>query len=230
LPIAESFLSPRAWAFTLLGLDGYCAAVAQDSRAASMRRLLADRLMALLASVETKDWVWFEDVLAYDNARLPQALITTGLSAGVPAYVTAGLRSLRWLMALQRTPAGHFRPVGSESFGDKRRMPRSFDQQPLEATAAISACLAAWRADGDSKWMSDAQRAFAWFLGSNDLSTPLVDLETGSCRDGLHPDRVNENRGGESAVSYLLGLAEIRELARLGGNRTKPTALRVLRA
>jgi glycosyltransferase involved in cell wall biosynthesis len=229
-PIAESFRSPRAWAFTLLGLDGYCAAAAQDSRAASMRRLLADRLMSLLAAVETADWVWFEEVLAYDNARLPQALITTGLSAGVPAYVAAGLRSLRWLMALQRTPAGHFRPVGSESFGDRRRIPRSFDQQPLEAAAAISACLAAWRADGDPKWMSDAQRAFAWFLGSNDLSAPLVDLETGSCRDGLHPDRVNENRGGESAVSYLLGLAEIRELARLGGNRTKPAPLRVLRA
>ena len=228
-PMAESLRSPRAWAFTLLGLDGYCAAT-QDSRAASMRRLLADRLMSLLASVEAKDWVWFEEELAYDNARLPQALIVTGLSVSVPSYVAAGLRSLRWLMEIQKTTAGHFRPVGSDSFGDKRRLPRSFDQQPLEAAAAISACLAASRADGDSKWKSEAQRAFAWFLGSNDLSLPLVDLETGGCRDGLHPDRVNQNRGGESVVSYLLGLAEIRELARLAGNRPKPTALRVLRA
>lgn len=228
--IAEDFRSPRAWAFTLLGLDAYCAVTPQDSRAAAMRRMLADRLMSVLAAVETKDWVWFEDVLAYDNARLPQALIATGVSVGVPAYVAAGLRSLRWLMALQRTAAGHFRPVGSQSFGDKHRLPRSFDQQPLEAAAAISACLAAWRADGDARWKSDAQRAFAWFLGSNDLSAPLVDLDTGGCRDGLHPDRVNENRGGESAVSWLLGLAEIRQLARLGGNRTKATPLRVLRA
>jgi hypothetical protein len=186
--------------------------------------------MSLLASVEAKDWVWFEEELAYDNARLPQALIVTGLSVSVPSYVAAGLRSLRWLMEIQKTTAGHFRPVGSDSFGDKRRLPRSFDQQPLEAAAAISACLAASRADGDSKWKSEAQRAFAWFLGSNDLSLPLVDLETGGCRDGLHPDRVNQNRGGESVVSYLLGLAEIRELARLAGNRPKPTALRVLRA
>ena len=228
-PMAESLRSPRAWAFTLLGLDGYCA-VTQDSRAASMRRLLADRLVSLLVSVETKDWVWFEEELAYDNARLPQALIVTGLSLSVPSYVAAGLRSLRWLMEPQKTTAGHFRPVGSDSFGDKRRLPRSFDQQPLEAAAAISACLAASRADSDSKWKSEAQRAFAWFLGSNDLSLPLVDLETGGCRDGLHPDRVNQNRGGESVVSYLLGLAEIRELARLAGNRPKPTALRVLRA
>ncbi|MBB6093851.1 glycosyltransferase involved in cell wall biosynthesis [Povalibacter uvarum] len=230
LPSAESFHSPRAWAFTLLGLDAYCTVAPQDSRAPSMRRLLADRLMSVLASVETEDWVWFEEVLAYDNARLSQALIVTGLAAGVPAYAAAGRRSLRWLMALQRSVAGHFRPVGSGSFGDKRRLPRSFDQQPLEAAAAISACLAAWRADGDPQWASDAQRAFAWFLGSNDLSTPLVDTETGSCRDGLHADRANENRGGESAVSYLMGLAEMREFARLVSNRPKPARLRMLRA
>jgi glycosyltransferase involved in cell wall biosynthesis len=229
LPSAESFGSPRAWAFTLLGLDAYCVAVAEDSRARQIRHLLADRLMSILSSVETKDWVWFEEGLAYENARLSQALIATGLSVGVPAYTAAGLRSLRWLMALQTTAAGLFRPIGSETFGDRRKPPRPFDQQPLEATATISACLAAWRADGDPKWKADAGRAFAWFLGSNDLSTSLVDLETGSCRDGLHPDRANENRGGESVVSYLLGLAEIRALARLGGSRTQPAPLRVLR-
>jgi hypothetical protein len=224
------FHSPRAWAFALLGLDAYCVAVAEDSSAGELRHLLADRLMSILSSVETKDWVWFEEGLAYDNPRLPQALIATGISIGVPTYVAAGLRTLRWLMTLQTSRAGIFRPVGSESFGDKRQQPRAFDQQPLEATATISACLAAWRANGDPKWKADAARAFAWFLGSNDLSSPLIDLETGSCRDGLHPDRPNENRGGESVVSYLLGLAEIRQLARMGGNRTKPAPLRALRA
>jgi hypothetical protein len=105
-----------------------------------------------------------------------------------------------------------------------------FDQQPLEATATISACLAAWRADGDVKWKADAERAFAWFLGSNDLSSPLVDLETGSCRDGLHPDRANENRGGESVVSYLLSLTEIRQLERTLADRMKPMPVLALRA
>lgn len=83
----------------------------------------------------------------------------------------------------------------------------------LEAAAMISACLAAWCADGNIEWKADAVRVFGWFLGCNDLWLPLVDLETGSCRDGLHPDRANENRGGESAVSYLLSAAEIRQLA-----------------
>ena len=226
---AESFRSPRAWAFTLLGLDAYCTSVTEDSPAQRLRHLLAERLISIMSVVATKEWVWFEEGLAYDNARLPQALIVTGISTGAPAYVEAGLRSLRWLMTLQTTPAGFFRPIGTEGFGDKRKLPRAFDQQPLEATAAISACLAAWRADGDVEWRAEAARAFAWFLGSNDLSLPLVDLETGSCCDGLHPDRPNENRGGESVISYLLGLAEIRQLARISGNRTelaRPQALR----
>jgi glycosyltransferase involved in cell wall biosynthesis len=221
LPTAASFGSPRAWAFTLLGLDGYCAAVAEDADARRVRRLLADRLMARLALAETNDWVWFEEGLTYDNARLPQALIVTGLATATPAYVAAGLRSLRWLTPVQTAPAGHFRPIGSETFGDERQPPRPFDQQPLEAAATISACLAAWRADGDVAWKAAAARAFEWFLGGNDLSLPLVDLETGSCRDGLHPDRRNENRGGESVVSYLLGLAEIRQIARLGEFRVE---------
>jgi glycosyltransferase involved in cell wall biosynthesis len=228
LPPVESFRSPRAWAFTLLGLEAFRASFPEDTCAMQLQHLLAGKLSSLLSAVETQDWVWFEDELAYDNARLSQALIVTGGCAGVAAYTAAGLRSLRWLMTLQTTEMGFFRPVGSHSFGDKRTPPRAFDQQPLEATATISACLAAWRADGDFKWRADAERAFEWFLGSNDLSILLVDLETGSCCDGLHPGRANENRGGESVVSYLLGLAEIRRLARSAGECRRPRQLRAL--
>jgi glycosyltransferase involved in cell wall biosynthesis len=221
LATVEGFASPRAWAFTLLGLDGYCAVVPEDTAAERIRHDLAERLISILAAVETRDWVWFEEGLSYDNARLSQALIVTGMATGSLAFIDAGLRTLHWLMALQTTSTGRFRPVGSDSFGDKRRAPRPFDQQPLEAAAAISACLAAWRADDDADWKADATRAFAWFLGGNDLSQSLVDPDTGSCRDGLHPDRLNENRGGESVVSYLLGLSEIRRIARVSDGRAK---------
>lgn len=218
LPTVESFRSPRAWAFTLLGLDGYCAVRGDDVAARRLRLLLAARLMDVLARVETKDWIWFEEGLSYDNARLPQALILTGLASATPAYVTAGLRTLCWLMKRQTAPLGHFRPVGTDGFHDRRMPPQGFDQQPLEAAATISACHAAWRADHDIEWRNEAARALAWFLGSNDLSLPLVDLDTGSCRDGLHRTRVNENRGGESVVSYLLGLLEFRKLSRAVGH------------
>jgi glycosyltransferase involved in cell wall biosynthesis len=230
LPTAEAFRSPRAWAFTLLGLDAYCAAAPNDLHARDLRPVLAGRLMTILASVETSGWVWFEAGLAYDNARMPQALLVTGMATRTPTYIDAGLRSLRWLMTQQTAPAGHFRPIGTAGFGEQRQHPRSFDQQPVEAAATISACLAAWRADGDPEWKAVATQAFAWFFGSNDLSVALVDPETGSCRDGLHPDRANENRGGESVLSYLLSLAEIRQLARSNTELARPPALRAVRA
>jgi glycosyltransferase involved in cell wall biosynthesis len=227
---AKSFRSPRAAAFTLLGLDAYCAVMPDDRRAQETRRILADGLMLGLKSVATPDWLWFEEGLAYDNARLPQALIVTGMATRTPGYVDAGLRSLRWLMAQQTASTGHFRPVGTAGFGELRKPPRAFDQQPVDATATSAACLSAWRADDDAEWRSTATRVFSWFLGSNDLSVALVDTETGSCRDGLHPGRANENRGGESVVCYLLGLAEIRQLARVSVNPANPVALRAIGA
>ncbi len=214
LPAVEEFSSPRAWAFSLLGLDAYCMLVGGDRFASRVRSALADRLMALLAATESKDWVWFEDQLAYDNARLCQALIVTGLATQTPRYVEAGLRSLRWLMSLQTTSSGCFRPVGTRSFGMARRKPEAFDQQPVEASATISACLAASRAEDDTEWPAGAMRAFRWFLGENDLQTALVDPDTGGCSDGLHPDRANENKGAESVLSYLLGLVEMRQFKR----------------
>lgn len=230
LPAVETFRSPRAWALTLLGLDSYCAVAPADGRARRLRTLLADRLMTILAAVETPDWCWFEEGLAYDNARLSQALIVTGTATGAPGLAAAGTRSLRWLTARQTGPAGHFRPVGTAGFGQRRCPPAGFDQQPLEAAATISASLAAWRADGDGQWKIEAARAFAWFSGANDLGVGLVDRVTGGCRDGLHPDRANENQGGESVVSYLLGLAEMRALARASGGRPVLMPLRSTRA
>jgi hypothetical protein len=183
--------------------------------ASRLQQQLADRLMELLGTVETHDWIWFEEGLSYDNARFCEALIVTGLATGTTRFIDSGLRTLDWLMARQTGASGFFRPVGTDGFHDVRTPPRPFDQQPVEAAATISACGLAYRASGNLKWKRDAMRAFGWFLGENDLALPLVDVEAGSCRDGLHPDRRNENRGGESVVSYLLGLAQIRALERI---------------
>jgi hypothetical protein len=226
LPVVEQFSSPRAWAFSLLGLDAYCRVEVGDHRANGIRKLLADRLITLFHATQDKDWIWFEDVLAYDNARLPQALIQTGLSTHTPEYVDVGIRSLRWLMSVQSTSSGCFRPVGSKSFGKIRHQPDAFDQQPVEAWATISACFAAWQAENSPEWLTWATRAFQWFLGENDLRAALVDPATGRCSDGLHPDRPNENKGAESVLSYLLGLVAIRQFT-TAADATKP-ALKLL--
>lgn len=227
LPVVETFHSPRAWAFTLLGLDAYCEANPPEQTITACRELLAQRLMSSLATVETPDWVWFENLLAYDNARLSEALLLTGLATETPAYIDAGLRTLRWLMAQQTAPTGHFRPVGTESFGVVRQPPKRFDQQPVEAAATISACLTAWRANSTGEWEVGALRAFSWFLGDNDLACPLIEAATGSCADGLHPDRPSENKGAESVLSYLLGLTEIRRFMRTDAGPDQQAPVRV---
>jgi glycosyltransferase involved in cell wall biosynthesis len=225
LPSVEGFASPRAWAFSLLGLDAYCTLAGGDSFADRMRSLLADKLVSVFSATESKDWIWFEGVLAYDNARLPQALIQTGLTTHTSQYVETGLRSLHWLMSLQTSSSGHFRPIGTKSFGRLRQKPEAFDQQPVEASATISACLAAGRAEDGAEWPAGAMRAFGWFLGKNDLQTTLIDPDSGSCSDGLHPDRPNENKGAESLLAYLLALVEIRQFKRaMAIDRTRPEA------
>jgi hypothetical protein len=215
----EGFTSPRAWAFTLLGIDAYCIAEGTNGLVGEMRKALADRLVEVLERTEARhpnlagapDWDWFEDILAYDNARLPQALVRTGLATGISVYRDAGLQTLRWLSRVQTAPSGCFRPVGSQSFGRVRQAPLGFDQQPIEAWATISASIAAWHADGDPRWSVEATRALEWFAGRNDLQQTLIDPHTGSCCDGLHPDRPNQNQGAESCLSYLHSLVEMRE-------------------
>ncbi|WP_353226545.1 glycosyltransferase family 4 protein [Novosphingobium sp.] len=223
------FTSPRAWAFALIGLADYCPAHPQDREAARVRLMLAERLHTCLTTYESDDWVWFEDRLSYDNARLCEALIVSGAGLGVKHLVDAGLRALHWLVAMQTAPSGHFRPVGSEGFlHGSRAAPAHFDQQPVEACATIAACLAAQAVDHAAIWPIEAHRALAWFTGSNDLGIPLVDVATGSCRDGLHPDRANENRGAESVLSWVLALSDMRRIVAgtpsRGGPVTTPTA------
>lgn len=211
LPVIESFTSPRAWAFALIGLHGYCPDHPQDREVARVRLMLAQRLHDQLETYATDGWTWFEHGLSYDNARLCEALIVTGDAMGVRHLVDAGLRTLIWLIAQQTTADGHFRPVGTAGFqAGARQPPADFDQQPVEVPATIAACLAASRVDPAPLWQAEAARAFAWFDGANQLGVPLADPVDGSCRDGLHPDRANQNRGAESVLAYLVATIDLR--------------------
>ena len=119
---------------------------------------------------------------------------------------------MSWLVGQQKAPAGHFRPIGSEGFYHRGRDRAQFDQQPVEACATVSACLAAYQATDDTVWLKEARLAFEWFLGSNDLGLELYDAKTGGCCDGLQEDRVNQNQGAESTLSFLLALGEMKLL------------------
>ena len=213
VPAVVGFHSPRACAYALLGIQEYLHSYAGDRDAQRVRSALAQKLLDLYESVHRPDWKWFEDVVAYGNARLPQALLLAGSAGGNDRMISAGLDSLEWLMETQRCPAnGHFVPIGSEGFYRQGGEQARFDQQPVEAAGAVSACLQAYRVTGDDRWRVDAWSAFNWFLGDNDLQLPLYDSATGGCRDGLHPDRANQNQGAESTLSFLMALLEMHSL------------------
>ncbi len=217
VPAAVEFKSPRACAFALLGLQEYLDSFPGDRAALSAADALANRLLNSYRAVHSEDWDWFEDSLAYSNARLPQALIRAGMRSGNDEMVSAGLKALDWLTSVQRCEEkGHFVPIGSHGFYSKKTEKARFDQQPVEACAAVSACLQAYRATGKSRWLKEAWSAFNWFLGDNDLQIALYDPTTGGCRDGLHPDRANENQGAESTLSFLMALLEMRQLEGAG--------------
>ena len=213
LPAALESYSPRAGAYALLGIQEYLNSYPGDRDAQKIRSVLSRRLLEMYESIRRPDWKWFENVVAYGNARLPQAMLVVGSAGSDDRMVSGGLEALDWLLKAQHCETNHhFVPIGSQGFyhqgGEKAR----FDQQPIEAAGAVSACLEAYRITGDGRWRSEAWSAFNWFLGDNDLQLPLYDSVTGGCRDGLHPERANQNQGAESTLSFLMALLEMHSL------------------
>jgi hypothetical protein len=171
-----------------------------------------DFLHRLLDASRRPDWAWFEAVLGYDNPRLSQALIEAGLGLERPDFVATGLETLEWIAGKQIAASGHFRPIGSDTFG-KPHAHLPFDQQPLEAHAAVDAAAAAWRATGEAKWFDHARAAYAWLFGANDRGVVLADLATGRCRDGINPRGANRNCGAESILAFQLAHYSVLALA-----------------
>ena len=210
VPAILSFSSPRAWAFCILGLQAYLDWFPGDRAIQGARNTLANRLLDIYERTHNASWHWFEKSLSYSNARLPQALILAGFRSNNKPMIAAGIEALEWLAATQHCgDKDIFVPVGSSGVFSEGAEKARFDQQPVEACATISACLEAHRLTRENQWLDEAQRAFRWFLGKNDLQVPLYDAETGGCRDGLHPDRVNENQGAESTLSFLMALLDM---------------------
>lgn len=210
LSAVESFTSPRAWAFTLLGIHEFLSARPENDQVCDAGEFFKERLIDLWMRCATEDWPWFEASVTYENARLCQALLQCGQRIPSSKALEIGLTSLNWLASLQTTRQGHFRPIGSNGFYVRGGNRAEFDQQPVEAQAMVSACLEAFRATEDTAWLREAKRAFDWFLGRNDLGLPLYDAATGGCGDGLHADRVNENQGAESSLAFHLALVEMK--------------------
>lgn len=219
--LALELVSPRAHGFAMLGAAAMLEAHDGHALSRTILTRFGDELVALLAEARRPEWEWFEIVLAYDNARLPEALIRAGIALKRDDFIKVGVDTLDWIVGKQTSPEGRFRAVGSESFGRVYADPLPFDQQPLEAQATIDACCAAFEATGDTRWVDEAQRAYRWYLGVNDLDLPLSSGADGGCYDGLTPVGLNRNQGAESILALQLASCAISGLSKRA--ETMPT-------
>ncbi len=212
LPIVQTFTSPRAWAYTVLGIHEYRKRFAGDRVAHDVLENLGEKLLKLYKQVNAPDWSWFEDVVSYGNAILPHALLICGNELDRDDMKDAALQSLQWLVDLQHTSDGYFNFIGNRGFYRRNGDKTASDQQPIEAQAMVSACLYAYTITNDMHWYQYARAAFEWLLGRNHLGQLLYVTTTGGCRDGLHPNAVNQNQGAESTLSYLISSVELQHL------------------
>jgi hypothetical protein len=207
----ENFSSPRAIAFSLVGVHAYLHKFSGDSDVRRIRDVLAGRLYDQFKNNATDNWLWLENALNYANGKLAHAMLLSGVGMQRNDMIAMGLNSLKWLLAIQ-TEDDHFVPIGSNGWYDKGGARARFDQQPVEANAMIEACVEAFKVTRDKSWFDSAVRCFNWFLGQNDLNLPLYDPKTGGCRDGLMADGINQNEGAESSLAWLLSLMTLQKL------------------
>jgi len=205
-PVLDASLSPHCVAYAVLGLSRIDPEL-MSSPLQALLGTLAVRLLDWYNGVARPGWMWLEDSLSYDNARLSQALIAAGHRLGHDAMLEAGLASLSWYAAqcgiderVLRLVGNDWRRRGEQLAGDEG------DEQPLDAAALVEAYVEAMMATGHTPYGRKALRAFEWFLGRNRLEIPVYDFATGGCHDGVGIETLNDNEGAESTLSFLQAL------------------------
>lgn len=218
-PALSRLTSPRAAAFCMLGAAALLRRVGHHPGAERILDDGGELLHRLIEHSRRPDWAWFEAVLGYDNPRLSQALIEAGHMRGRTEWIEAGIETMEWIATRQIAASGNFRPVGSETFG-KPHAQLPFDQQPLEAQAAVEAAEAAHAVTGRARWIDHAMAAYGWYFGLNDRHAVLADLTSGRCRDGVTPRGLNENCGAESILAFQLAHYSLTRLCKAGSHRS----------
>jgi len=209
LPAIEPFTSPRAWAFSILGLQAYLTVYGGDTDACNMRNLLADKIYQLFKNNATDQWPWCEEKATYANALLPHALIIAGQAMPNPDMYEMGIKSLKWLLKVQTASDGHLSLIGNAGWLDKQGNHSKFGQQPIEVMSLINACLDVYISTQEKPWLQESERCLSWFMGQNDLQTPVYDYKTGGCGDGIESYGVSANQGAESSLAWIISLIKM---------------------
>ncbi len=202
LPRTFDFSSPRAIAYTLLGLCKGEIPVFSE-KLLQMVSLLSNWLINLYQLKQDKAWFWFENYLTYCNGILPQALFAAYSLNGDKKALKVGHDSLNFLNSILFRD-GYLNIVGNQGWYSKGGRIPLFDQQPVDAASIYFACMEAYVGIGNRDYLDLAKLAHAWYRGANVHSLSLYNAETGGCFDALTEDGVNLNQGAESTLSLIL--------------------------
>lgn len=209
----KDFTHLRSKTFALIGICEYLKNCNEIEERLNLKQIIIDfskDLMDSYSKYQTPEWKWFEEGLSYCNAKIPQALLMAGEALEDQKLVDVGLESLTWLLDNQKTEDCYFNPIGHVDFHTKGTRQSKEGQQPVEAKAMIQACLKAFSITKDSIWYDEAVTVFRWFMGNNILKVPVYDVNSGGCNDGMEGDRISENQGAESTLSFLISLVELK--------------------
>jgi hypothetical protein len=221
-PAVQSFSSPRAWAFSILGLNEYLRTAPGNEECEYLYLSLALRLCEKFECNAAGDWEWCEDIITYSNAILPYALIIAGRTLDDQSMIDRGVGALRWLLQRQTSPDSHLSIIGNNGWHTRDGQRARFDQQPVDAKGLVLATLAAYTVTRDESWLRDARMCFEWFTGANDLGIALYDQSTGGCCDGLMSDGINLNQGAESTLAWLISLQAMYEAINVNRSAFSP--------
>lgn len=209
LPVASEFSFIHPWAYTILGIHEYRSGDLDPAPTEELYQNLAGKLWKGWSDHASNDWPWWNDLLTWGNAKLPEALLVAGEELEREDMLEAGLKSLRWLLDVQRGESGCLSVIGNEGWFKKGQPRAQFDQQPIEAQCLVQACIRAADITAEDKWLREAERCFQWFTGYNDVNVVMYNPETGGGHDGLKPTGTDPNQGAESTLAYVLSALEL---------------------
>jgi glycosyltransferase involved in cell wall biosynthesis len=198
----EKIKSPRANAFVLIGLC-YLYKSSRSNFINKLIRKVANNLVDLYKSESSKNWHWFERVLTYSNAQLPNSLFFAYDVTKNKKYLNIAEKTLRFLTDICIIDK-KLSPIGQNGWYSRDNKRAFFDQQPIDASSMVQAYLVAYLVTKNSEYYDNAILAFNWFLGNNHLNQMIYDEATGGCFDGLGRHSLNFNQGAESTIAYLM--------------------------
>ncbi|MGN7989480.1 glycosyltransferase [Pedobacter sp. 22226] len=193
----------RGKANTIIGLAYYLCAHPGDEMIIKEINLLASSLVASYKAHKDGDWHWFEDILTYDNAILPLALLHHYEVTGNATSYKIAMESIAFLNSFS-FENGYLNPVGNAGWMKKHGKNPVYDQQALETMAMVLLYAKAFEITKDDQYLNLMHTSYQWFLGKNSLHIPLYDFETHGCADGLQFNSVNRNQGAESTLAYFI--------------------------